>query len=121
MQATHAESYFIFADNKKVGGCILNINKETNKNSIDFLFINKGMDGKNLGGEIWLAIENRYPQTKRWTTATPYFETRNIHFYINKCKFQAVKFTGPHFQDPDCKKNALLQQEYFFYFEKNME
>lgn len=38
-----------------------------------------------------------YPDTKVWETYTPYFEKRNIHFYVNKCKFHIVEF--------QCEKN----------------
>jgi hypothetical protein len=27
-----------------------------------------------------------------WETMTPYFEKRNIHFYVNKCGFHIVEF-----------------------------
>ena len=34
-------------------------------------------------------------------TCTPYFEKRNIHFYINKCGFHAVEFFSPMHPDPN--------------------
>ena len=37
-------------------------------------------------------IEKLHPKTKVWETCTPYFEKRNIHFYVNKCKFQIVDY-----------------------------
>ena len=37
-------------------------------------------------------IEEKYPETKIWETCTPYFEKRNIHFYVNKCKFHIVEY-----------------------------
>lgn len=33
-----------------------------------------------------------YPNTKIWKTCTPYFDKRNIHFYVNKRKFHIVKY-----------------------------
>ena len=27
-----------------------------------------------------------------WETTTPYFETRNIHFYVNCCGFHIVEY-----------------------------
>lgn len=77
---------------KKVGGAILSINKETNENSLDFFFIKVGEHGKGLGRKAWFAIEARYPETKTWQTHTPYFEKRNIHFYVNICGFKIVEF-----------------------------
>ena len=32
-------------------------------------------------------IEKKHPNTKVWETVTPYFEKRNIHFYVNLCNF----------------------------------
>ncbi len=34
-----------------------------------------------------------------WETCTPYFEKRNIHFYVNKCKFHIVEFYNDFLQD----------------------
>ena len=34
-----------------------------------------------------------YPNTKAWGTCTPYFDKRNIHFYVNKLKFKIVKYS----------------------------
>ena len=35
-----------------------------------------------------------------WEACTPYFEKRNIHFYVNKCGFQIDQFWCEYFQ-PD--------------------
>lgn len=32
-------------------------------------------------------------------THTPYFETRNIHFYVNKCEFKIVEFFNTRHPD----------------------
>ncbi len=80
MHEERAESYLIYAEKIQVGECILLIDKNSNCNILDFLFINKGMEGKNLGVKIWRAIKNKYPQTKRWMTITPHFEVRNNIF-----------------------------------------
>ena len=42
-----------------------------------------------------------YPQVKIWETVTPYFETRNIHFYVNRCGFYIVEFYNSHHPDPN--------------------
>ena len=31
---------------------------------------------------------------------TPYFEVRNIHFYVNKCGFHIVEFFNEHHPAP---------------------
>ena len=41
-----------------------------------------------MGYRAWQAIEQAYPATRVWVTHTPYFEKRNIHFYVNKCDFK---------------------------------
>ena len=41
-----------------------------------------------------------YPETEVWMTCTPYFEKRNIHFYVNKCGFRIDQFWCEYFQ-PD--------------------
>ena len=45
-------------------------------------------------------IEEQYPETKIWATHTPYFEKRNIHFYVNKCGCHIVGFYNPHHPEP---------------------
>lgn len=58
-----------------------------------------GEQGGGLGLQAWKAIERRYPQTRTWQTHTPYFEKRNIHFYVNKCGFKIVEFFNRHHVD----------------------
>ena len=53
-----------------------------------------------LGLAAWRAMEAMYPQTKVWETVTPYFEKRNIHFYVNRCGFHIVEFFNAHHRDP---------------------
>lgn len=53
-----------------------------------------------VGYAAWKAIEALYPETEVWETFTPYFEKRNIHFYINKCGFNAVEFFCEFHGDP---------------------
>ena len=42
-----------------------------------------------------------YPEVKVWGLVTPYFETRNIHFYVNRCGFHIVEFFNSHYPDPN--------------------
>ena len=55
---------------------------------------------KGIGYAAWQEVERLYPDTKVWETCTPYFETRNIHFYVNKCGFHIVEFFNSHHPDP---------------------
>ena len=50
------------------------------------------IQGKGIGKFIWSEIEKKHPNTKVWETVTPYFEKRNIYFYVNLCKFSIVEF-----------------------------
>ena len=95
-----SETYRIVVEGRKVGGVILKINKETNRNELEILFVSPEEHTKGIGYGAWLAIEALHPETVVWETFTPYFETRNIHFYVNKCGFQIDQFWCEYFQ-PD--------------------
>ena len=96
-----SETYRIVVEGRKVGGVILKINKETNHNELEILFVSPEEHTKGIGYGAWQAIEALHPETEVWETCTPYFEKRNIHFYINKCGFHAVEFFGAFHPDPD--------------------
>ena len=87
-------------DGKKVGGLILTIDNETHHNHLDILFVLPEAHSKGIGYGAWQAVEALHPETKVWETCTPYFEKRNIHFYVNKCGFQIDQFWCEYFQ-PD--------------------
>ena len=92
MDADGAETYRIVVDNRVVGGAILHIDKASNINELDTLFVAPEEHGKGVGYGAWLEIEALHPETKIWKTCTPYFDKRNIHFYVNKCGFLIDEF-----------------------------
>ena len=94
------ETYRIMLDGKKVGGVILKINNETHHNELEILFVLPEEHTKGIGYGAWLAVEAMHPETKVWETCTPYFEKRNIHFYVNKCGFRIVEFFNEFNIDP---------------------
>ena len=94
------ETYRIVADGKNVGGVILKIDKATHHNALEILFTAPDEHGKGIGYGAWQAVEALHPETLVWETCTPYFEKRNIHFYVNKCGFMIDQFRCEHFQ-PD--------------------
>lgn len=85
MDAAGAETYRIVEDGKIVGGVILQINNQTHRNDLVLFFVNPEVHSQGIGFAAWQEIEKLHPETEVWETCTPYFETRNIHFYINKC------------------------------------
>lgn len=90
----------IVHEDRPIGGAVLTIDAETRHNSLDFFFLSPANHGRSLGHRAWLAIERRYPETRVWVTHTPYFEKRNIHFYVNKCGFKIVEFFSAYHPDP---------------------
>ena len=100
MDAPESETYRIVVDGRKVGGVILKIDKETNHNELEIIFVSPQEHTKGIGYGAWLAVEALHPETVVWQTCTPYFEKRNIHFYVNKCGFQIDQFWCEYFM-PD--------------------
>lgn len=115
----------IVYEQKRVGGVVLNINTDSQYNSLDLFFIYPENHNKGLGLATWKAIEAAYPDTKVWTTVTPYFEKRNINFYVNKCGFHIVEFFNKHHLDGDSVVQDIddsgINEEDFFRFEKIMK
>lgn len=83
-----------------VGGAIVQINPETHHHHLDFLYVKHGVQSKGIGQAIWAAIEQNHPDALVWETGTPYFERRNIHFYVNKCGFHIVEYYNEKHPDP---------------------
>ena len=75
-------AYKALIDGKMLGGAIVVIDNTTQHNHLDFLYVRYGTQSKGVGQKIWNEIEKLYPETRVWETYTPYFEKRNIHFYI---------------------------------------
>jgi hypothetical protein len=90
----------IMLDGRDVGGAVVSIDETTQCNSLDLFYISVGAHGRGLGRRAWCAIEKAYPKTRVWRTHTPYFEKRNIHFYVNICGFRIVEFFNGRHPDP---------------------
>ena len=91
---------------------------------LDFLFVKVGIQSKGIGQAIWSEIERLHPDTKVWETCTPYFEKRNIHFYINRCGFHAIEFfNSKHPDTHECGKPDMGGDDdgCMFRFEKVMK
>lgn len=71
------------------------------------LYVKSEYQSKGVGLKIWQTIEHIYSQTKIWQTYTPYYDKKNIHFYINKCGFHIVEFFNPKHKGPNVKDASV--------------
>ena len=70
----------------------LKIDQATHHNELDILFTAPEVHSRGIGYGAWQAVEALHPEPRCGETFTPYFEKRNIHFYLNKCGFKIVEF-----------------------------
>ena len=97
-------AYRILKNGKKVGGVVIKVNG--NRGDLDLLFVSPKEHSKGIGYAAWCEVEKMHPEVEVWETVTPYFEKRNIHFYVNRCGFHIVEFFNemhPDPKDPDAK------------------
>ena len=101
IDAENAEAYRIICKGKKVGGVVINIDKEEGIGHLELLFVSPNEHSRGIGFSAWQAVERLHPEISIWETVTPYFEKRNIHFYVNRCGFHIVEFFNSHHIDPN--------------------
>ena len=120
---SEGEAYRIMADGRKAGGVIVSV--DGRHGELEILFTLPEHHSKGIGYKAWCEVEKLYPDVEVWETATPYFETRNIHFYVNKLGFHIVEFYNSHHPDPNDPDMAEEMDEQFpdgmFRFEKRMK
>lgn len=114
------EAYRIRLDGKAVGGLVVRIDPETRHNELELLFVDPAAHSRGIGQAAWRELELLYPDTEVWETCTPYFEKRNIHFYVNKCGFHIVEFFCAMHRDPDEPEEDAEGPDEMFRFEKRM-
>ena len=117
------EAYRIMQHGKPVGGLVIRTDGE--RGDLDLLFVSPHVHSKGIGYAAWCAVEKLHPEVIVWETVTPYFEKRNIHFYVNRCGFHIVEFFNSHHPDPN-DPDAAAQinedtQDGMFRFEKRMK
>ena len=118
LETEGAEAYeAIDTDGQRVGGAIIAIDAAKHHGELSFLYVKVGIQSKGIGQAIWKAIESLHPETEVWETCTPYFDRRNIHFYINRLGFHAVEFFNEHHPDPHMPEQ-FDQEDGLFKFEK---
>lgn len=101
LNAKGSVAYKAVVDGETVGGAVVVINEITQHNHLDLLFVKNGVQSKGIGKKIWFELERMYPNTKVWKTCTPYFDRRNIHFYVNVCGFHITEFFNEKHPMPD--------------------
>ena len=106
-------AFRIMQDNKPVGGVV--IRTEYDHGELELLFVSPSVHSKGIGYAAWCEIETMHPEVTVWETVTPYFEKRNIHFYVNRCGFHIVEYFNEHHCAPDDKDGELFDM---FRFEK---
>ena len=108
-------AYRIKDGNKNVGGIIINI--KDNVGDLEIFFVNVTCESKGIGQKAWKEVERLHPYVKVWETVTPYFEKRNIHFYVNKLGFHIVEF----YKEFDKDKTISDELDGMFKFQKIMK
>ena len=118
MAISEGDAHRIICDGKAAGGAVVRVNGD--KGDLELLFVSPHIHSKGIGYAAWCEIERMYPQLKVWETVTPYFEKRNIHFYVNRCGFHIVEFFNSHHPDPNDPDGDSLMNDGMFRFEKVM-
>ncbi len=95
----NGKAYRIMLDGRHVGGVIISVDGE--KGDLDILFTSPKEHSKGIGYAAWCEVEKLHPEVKVWETVTPYFEQRNIHFYVNRCGFHIVEFYNKYHPNPN--------------------
>lgn len=117
------EAYRIICDGVVSGGLVIRVDGE--KGDLDLLFVSPKSHSKGIGYAAWCEVEKLHPEVTVWETVTPYFEKRNIHFYVNRCGFHIVEFFNSHHRDPNDPDTDVSEDEQFpdgmFRFEKRLE
>lgn len=117
------DAYRIVKDGRSVGGVVVRV--KGTRGVLDLLFVTPNSHSKGIGYAAWRAVERLYPEVTVWETVTPYFEKRNIHFYVNRCGFHIVEFYNSRHPDPNDPDEVKEEDGQFsdgmFRFEKKMK
>ena len=118
----NGEAYRILCDGELSGGIV--VKTEGNRGDLELLFVSPKVHSKGIGYSAWCEMEKLHPEVTLWETVTPYFETRNIHFYVNRCGFHIVEFFNSHHPDPNDPDSGNIDDQLhdgMFRFEKRIE
>ena len=103
------DAYRIMLDGEAVGGLIIRVNGR--KGDLDILFVSPKVHSRGIGYQAWCEVERMHPEVEVWETVTPYFEKRNIHFYVNRCGFHIVEFYNSHHPNPNDPDAELVEPD----------
>ena len=92
---------FFVEGTEKIGGAAVLSDEETRRCFVELFFLREEFQGRGLGVAAWKALERAFPRTRLWKLCTPYFEKRNIHFYVNKCGFRITEFVNARHRSSD--------------------
>lgn len=119
----NGQAFRIILDDEVVGGLVVKVAGD--QGELDLLFVSPKSHSKGIGLAAWQAVEKLFPQVKVWQTVTPYFEQRNIHFYVNRCGFHIVEFYNRYHPDPNDPESSEAKDDQFpdgmFRFEKRIQ
>ncbi|MBR1675401.1 MAG: GNAT family N-acetyltransferase [Eubacterium sp.] len=115
-------AYRIMCDDEPMGGVVIKV--DGNRGNLELLFVSPKSHSKGIGYAAWCEVEKLHPEVMVWETVTPYFEKRNIHFYVNRCGFHIVEFYNDHHPDPNDPDSNDSSDDQFpdgmFRFEKTI-
>lgn len=58
---------------------------------MELFFISPEYQGKGIGAEAFISVENLFPEVRLWCFVTPTQVVRNAAFYVNKCGYAIVE------------------------------
>ncbi len=114
-----AMAYKALLEGEMVGGAIVTLDPESRSGHLDFLYVKSGCQGHGIGKFLWFAIEEKHPEISLWETCTPDFEKRNIHFYVNVCRFAIVEYFHAGHPDPHAPEG--MEEDGMFAFRKELK
>ncbi len=118
IDSENAETYRILLDGEKVGGAVISVKGECGE--LELLYVNPEVHSKGIGYSAWCLIEQLHPEVTVWETHTPYFEKRNIHFYVNRCGFHIVEYFNSRHPDANDPESADEDSSGMFRFQKKI-
>lgn len=121
LKSDGAFAYKAVVDGIMTGGAVVVVDKEGKQGNLDLLYVKSGIQSKGIGKRIWQEIERLHPEITVWETCTPYFDKRNVHFYVNVCKFHIVEFFHSRHPDTNLPNDFIGDGgEGFFSFRKEL-